>query len=154
MTVFLIRVVAAVKHTVTMIYVANTLILTGTFELGSSAIYYTTILIRSVNTVLVPITDISQVNTAMVRATKLARQACLCKIAVLLIRSIPTIVICVTDPVPRDAVVIITGEVRCGAGSVFLGGAVLLITVIHTVHVPVTAPVCRDARSSVGTGER
>lgn len=152
-TVFLIRVVAAVKNTITMIYVANTLILTGTFELRSSAINYTTILIRSVNTVLVPITDISQVNTPMVRAMKLTRQACRCKVAVLLIRSIPTVIICVTDPVEGDAEVIITGEVRCRAGGEFMGGAVLLITAIHTVTVLVTAPVSRDALSSQVTGE-
>lgn len=73
LTVFLIRVVIAVKNTITMICVANTLILTGTFELRRSAINYTTILIGSINTVFVPITDIKYVNTPMVSAVKLTR---------------------------------------------------------------------------------
>lgn len=38
--VFLIRVVITVKNTITMVRVANTLILTGTFELRRSAINY------------------------------------------------------------------------------------------------------------------
>lgn len=56
-TVYLIRVIITVKNTITMIYVTNTSTLTGTFELRSSAINYTTSFIRSINAVLVPITD-------------------------------------------------------------------------------------------------
>lgn len=73
--------------------------------------------------------------------------------AVLFIRSIPTVIICVADPVPWDTQVIITSKERRRAGSGRVGGAVLLITAIHTIIVLVTAPVGRDALSSVATGE-
>lgn len=73
LTILLIRVVIAVKNTITMIHVADALIFTGTFELRSSAINYTTIFIRSINTVLVPIANIKYVNTPMVSAMKLTR---------------------------------------------------------------------------------
>lgn len=73
--------------------------------------------------------------------------------AVLFIRSITTVIVCVTEPVPWDTAVIVTGIGGFRAGSRWPGGAVLFIAAIHTVIVSVTAPVSRDTLSSVDTGE-
>lgn len=56
-TIYLIRVVTAVRNTITSICVANTFVASDTFELRISAINYTSTLIRPISTVLIPITD-------------------------------------------------------------------------------------------------